>query len=148
MHPDEWVCPFFEVLVNLFFKRLRTLCSFLLLSENYSSREKMKTLKTRYSETNVDVKKLSFAFVGALLAYMADAFFMFFFMDAYARYAPNMYPLLVADQWGYTMYDNMPVKVFFGLLFIMAPVSAYLFAKISEKIDSFSLAYLAGGHCF
>jgi hypothetical protein len=62
----------------------------------------------------------------------------------YTKYATNVQPLLISKQWSYAGYDSFPVKVFFGIVFITAPVLAYALAKMLKVSRFFSLLHLLG----
>lgn len=98
----------------------------------------------QHSSRNIDIKQFGLALIGACLAYILAAIFLFFFMDIYPKYAANVQPLLVNGRWQDSAYDSLPVKVFFGFVFITAPVLAYVFSRLSRTSRHFSLLHILG----
>jgi len=93
---------------------------------------------------NIEIKQFGLALIGVCLAYILAAVFLYFFMNFYAISAANVKPLLVNGRWPDSTYDSLPVKVFFGVVFITAPILAYALARMQKAAQFFSWLHFLG----
>lgn len=90
--------------------------------------------ETKMKESSNITKQIGFALLGVCLAYILSAIFLHIFLEFYYRYGIAAKYLLATDRWGEIDYDGFPVRVFYGTLYVLGPILAILFIRVSRSI--------------